>query len=75
MYNGEKTISLTSGVGETAHLSAKNETRTIYLTMYKKKLKMSYRLKCKTRNHSRRKDNQYTLTSVLGIFFWIYLPS
>ena len=43
--------------------------------MYKKKLKMNYRLKCKTRNHSRRKDNQYTLTSVLGIFFWNYLSS
>ena len=39
IYNGEKTISLTSGDGKTRH-PLKNETRTLFNTIHKNKLKM-----------------------------------
>ena len=40
IYNGEKTISLTSGAGKTGQPLAKNETRTFSNTIHKNKLKM-----------------------------------
>ena len=44
IYNGEKTISLTSGAGKTGQSlvkkKKKNETRTLYNTIHKNKLKM-----------------------------------
>ena len=38
IYNGEKTISLTSGAGKTgqSRVKKKNETRTLVLTPYRK---------------------------------------
>ena len=33
IYNGEKTISLTSGAGKTAHQHAKKETRPLSYTI------------------------------------------
>ena len=39
IYNGEKTISLTSGAGKTGQPPV-NETRTFYNTINKNKLKM-----------------------------------
>ena len=39
IYNGEKTISLTSGVGKTRQSPIKNETRTLSNTIYKNKRK------------------------------------
>ena len=39
-YNGEKTISLTSGAGNTGQPLIKNETRTLSNTIHKNKLKM-----------------------------------
>ena len=38
IYNGEKTISLTSGAGKTGQLLVKNETRTPSNTIHKNKL-------------------------------------
>ena len=35
IYNGEKTISLTSGVGKTRQSPIKNEARTLSNTIYK----------------------------------------
>ena len=40
IYNGEKTISLTSVAGKTGQPHAKNETRTLSNTIHKNKLKM-----------------------------------
>jgi len=40
IYNGEKTIPLTSGAGKTGHHLSKNETRTLYNTVHQNKLKM-----------------------------------
>ena len=40
IYNGEKTISLTSGAGKTGQPLLKNETRTLSNTIHKNKLKM-----------------------------------
>ena len=40
MYNGLKTISLTSGTGKTGHPLVKNETRTLSNTIHQNKLKM-----------------------------------
>ena len=41
IYNGEKTISLTNGAGKTGQLHVKkNETRTLFNTIHKNKLKM-----------------------------------
>ena len=40
IYNGEKTISLTSGAGKTGQHLQKNETRTVSNTIHKNKLKM-----------------------------------
>ena len=41
IYNGEKTISLTSGAGKTGQPPVKkNETRTLSNTTHKNKLKM-----------------------------------
>ena len=41
IYNGEKTISLTSGAGKTSQpLVKKNETRTLSNTTHKNKLQM-----------------------------------
>ena len=40
IYNGEKTISLTSGTGKTGQPPAKNETRTLFNTIHKNKFKM-----------------------------------
>ena len=40
IYNGEKSISLTSGAGKTGQSLEKNETRTLSNTMHKNKLKM-----------------------------------
>ena len=41
IYNGEKTISLTSGAGKTSQPSVKkNEMRTLSNTIHKNKLKM-----------------------------------
>ena len=51
IYNGEKTISLTSGAGKTGQPLVKNETRTLSNTIHKNKLKMDYRSKCKTRRY------------------------
>ena len=39
-YNGEKTISLTSGAGKSGQPPVKNETRTRSNTIQKNKLKM-----------------------------------
>ena len=39
IYNGEKTISLTSGTGKTGQLLVKNETRTFSNTIHKNKPK------------------------------------
>ena len=36
IYNGEKTISLTSGAGKTSQPLVKNETRTLSSTIHKK---------------------------------------
>ena len=40
IYNGEKTISLTSGAGKTGQSLVKNEIRTLSNTIHKHKLKM-----------------------------------
>ena len=40
IYNGEKTISLTSCAGKTSQALAKDETRTLSNTIHKNKLKM-----------------------------------
>ena len=48
IYNGKKTISLTSGAGKTGQPPVKNETRILFNTIHKNKLKMD---KCKTRNY------------------------
>ena len=40
IYNGEKTISLTSGAVKTGQPFVKNETRTLSNTIHKTKLKM-----------------------------------
>ena len=40
IYNGEKTISLTSGAGKTGRPLVKNETRTLSNTIHRNKLKM-----------------------------------
>ena len=41
IYNGLKTISLTSGAGKTGQPLVKNETRTLSNTIHKNKLKMN----------------------------------
>ena len=51
IYNGEKTISLTSVAGKTGQPLVKNETRTLSNTIHKNKLKMNQRSKYKTRNY------------------------
>ena len=40
IYKEEKTISLTSGAGKTGQSPVKNETRTLFNTIHKNKLKM-----------------------------------
>ena len=40
IYNGVKTISLTSGAGKTGQPLIKNETRTLSNTIHKNKLKV-----------------------------------
>ena len=40
IYNGEKTISLTSGAGKTGQPLQNNETRTLANAIHKNKLKM-----------------------------------
>ena len=40
IYNGLKTISLTSGAGKTGQPLVKNETRSLSNTIHKNKLKM-----------------------------------
>ena len=40
IYNGEKIISSTSGAGKTGQPPVKNETRTLFNTIHKDKLKM-----------------------------------
>ena len=40
IYNGEKTISLTSGAGKTGQPLVKNETRTLSNTIHENKLQM-----------------------------------
>ena len=40
IYNGEKTISLTTGAGITGQQQIENETRTLSNTIHKNKLKM-----------------------------------
>ena len=40
IYNGEKTISLTSGAGKTGQPLVKNETRTFSKTIHTNKLKI-----------------------------------
>ena len=40
IYNGEKTISLISGAGETGQPLVKNETRTLSNTIHINRLKM-----------------------------------
>ena len=40
IYNGEKTISLKSGARKTGQPLEKNESRTLYNTIQKNKLKM-----------------------------------
>ena len=40
IYNGEKTISLTSGAGKTGQPLEENETRTLSNTIHQNKLKM-----------------------------------
>ena len=63
IYNGEKTISLTSGEGKTGQSLVKEWIRTVSNTMDKNKLKMDWRSKCKTRNYKipRGKHRQNTL--------------
>ena len=64
IYNREQTSALTSGAGKTGQpLVKKNETRTLFNTIHKNKIKMDYRYKCKTRNYktSRGKHRQNTL--------------
>ena len=48
IHSGEKTIFSVSGAGKTGQLHIKNEIRTFSDTIYKSKLKMDYRPKCKT---------------------------
>ena len=51
IYNGEKPTSSIRSLGKTRQLHAlKNQTGILSHTIYKNKLKMDYRLKCKTRN-------------------------
>ena len=40
IYNGEKTISLTSCAGKTGQPPVKNKTRILFKTIHKNKLKM-----------------------------------
>ena len=40
IYNRAKTISLTGSAGKTGQPPGKNETRTLYNTIYKNKLKV-----------------------------------
>ena len=40
IYNGEKTISLTSGAGKTVQPLVKNETKTLSNTIHRNKPKM-----------------------------------
>ena len=63
IYNGLKTISLTSGAGKTGQPLVKEWIRTVSNTVHKTKLKMDWRSKCKTRNYKtpRGKHRQYTL--------------
>ena len=51
IYNGEKTISLTSGAGKTGQPLIKEWNWTLSNTIHKNKLKMDWRSKCKTRNY------------------------
>ena len=51
IYNGLKTISLTSGAGKTGQPLVKDETRSLSNTAHKNKLKMDKRSKCKIRNY------------------------
>ena len=62
MHNGEKTASSINGIGKTGQVHAKGTGQPSHF-MYKNKLEMDWRLKCKTPNHkiSRRKDQQYVL--------------
>ena len=57
IYNGGKTISLTSGAGKTGQPPEKKETRTLSNTIHKNKLKMDQRSKCKTRNYKTPEEN------------------
>ena len=49
IYNGEKTVFSPSGAGKTRQLHVKEKIRTFSNTIYKNKLKMNQRPKCKAR--------------------------
>ena len=63
VYNGEKTISLTSGAGKTGQPPVKEWIRILSSTIHKNKLKTDERSKCKMRNYKtpRGKHRQNTL--------------
>ena len=48
IYNGEKPVCSISGAGKLYSCMEKKETRTFSNTMHRNKLKMDYRIKCKT---------------------------
>ena len=51
LSNGKKTVSLTNGAGELDSNMQKVETRPLYHTIYKNKLKMDKGSECETGNH------------------------
>ena len=63
IYNAEKSVSLIVVLGKLDSYMKKSEIRTFSNTIYKSKLKMYYRLKCKTRYYKtpRGKHRQNTL--------------
>ena len=64
IVNGEKTVSSINGAGETRQLHVKHETRTLFNTIHKNKLKIDQRPKCKMGYYKtlRGKHKQNTLT-------------
>ena len=63
IYNEEKTVSSITGAGKTGQLNVREEIRTFSNTIYKNKLKMDWRSKCKTGYQKTPKGNtEHSLT-------------